>query len=125
MTTADLAISAAGQTLYELAAAGCPTVAFGVAANQMGQLESLASSGLLLSSGSAEKDEVILLIKQAVVRLMSDVSTRSNMVMQGQKLVDGKGAMRVARKIAKILSPKYRGLSDSPEVPDAEAFLGR
>ena len=125
MTTADLAISAAGQTLYELAAAGCPTVAFGVAANQLGQLESLASSGLLLSSGSAEKDEVILLIKQAVVRLMSDVSTRSNMVMQGQKLVDGKGAMRVACKIAKILSPKYRGLSDSPEAPDAEAFLGR
>ena len=121
MLEADLAVSAAGQTLYELAAVGCPTIAFAVAANQLGQLEALAESGFLVSAGDAEKDDVIAVTRQAVSCLLPDVNARSVMAAVGQGLVDGGGAMRVARAIVGMsgsLSPDFE------EVPDAAAFPG-
>jgi len=103
MLEADLAVSAAGQTLYELACARCPTVAISVAANQQGQLKALAESGFLVSVGDAQEDEVIAATRQAVSCLLPDVKARSAMAAVGKRLVDGKGALRVARAIqAKI-----------------------
>ena len=51
MQTCDIAISAAGQTTYELAAMGLPSILIGVAENQRRQLDAWADAGLFFSAG--------------------------------------------------------------------------
>ena len=51
MQTCDIAISAAGQTTYELAAMGLPSILIGVAENQRRQLDAWSNAGLFFSAG--------------------------------------------------------------------------
>lgn len=51
MQTCDIAISAAGQTTYELAAMGLPSILIGVAENQRRQLDAWSDAGLFFSAG--------------------------------------------------------------------------
>ena len=98
MLEADLAISAAGQTLYELAATGCPTIAVAVAANQQGQLEALTEAGIVLDAGDATGEtDIMTKIRNTLGSLLLDADTRSAMAAAGQRLVDGQGAQRVAQ----------------------------
>jgi len=99
MLDADLAISAAGQTLYELASVGCPTVAISVAPNQRGQLKALQDAGALVSAGDVESDDVITGVARELTGLLDDVKVRQDMAKVGRSLVDGSGACRVARAI--------------------------
>ena len=100
MLEADLAISAAGQTLYELAATGCPTIAVSVAANQKGHLEALAEAGIVLDAGDATGDaDIMTKLSNKLGSLLSDAEARSAMTAAGQRLVDGQGAQRVAQTI--------------------------
>ena len=99
MEEADLTISAAGQTLYELACVGCPTVAFSVAANQKTHLAMMEDTGVLVSAGDADVDDVVSKSGMSLSTLMADNDKREAMSAAGQKLIDGKGAQRVARKI--------------------------
>lgn len=99
MIETDLAVSAAGQTLYELACVGCPTVAFSVAANQKTHLINLEKAGVLQSAEGFNVDDVIRKTGLSLASLMSSQERRNAMSAAGQKLVDGKGANRVARKI--------------------------
>lgn len=99
VSQADLAVSAGGQTMYELASTGCPAVAISVASNQQGQLSSLAETGSVTWVGDAEKDDVIPDLKKSLGSLLPDAEARTAMANVGQKLVDGGGALRVARKL--------------------------
>jgi spore coat polysaccharide biosynthesis predicted glycosyltransferase SpsG/RimJ/RimL family protein N-acetyltransferase len=90
---ADAAVSTAGQTLYELACVGCPTVALAVIANQQAQLEAFGRAGLTLpASGPAEAARLLL-------ELVSDEPRRRALSKAGQAAVDGQGALRVARRV--------------------------
>lgn len=100
MLQADLAVSAAGQTLYELARTGCPTVAVRVAANQEGQLRAFAAAGTLLPGGSMEKDGDFSEVREGVSRLLADPLKREAMSAAGRALIDGAGAGRVAETIS-------------------------
>ena len=102
IANADLAVSAAGQTIYELARAGCPTVVFSIASNQQGQLEELAETGFVRVAGNAAKDDVVSGVCEAVRSLLEDSDSRSVMASAGRRLVDGQGARRVARTIVEI-----------------------
>jgi len=51
MLESDIAISAGGQTLYELARTGTPTIAIGVAENQKGNIDGFLKNGLILFAG--------------------------------------------------------------------------
>ena len=100
MLEADLAISAAGQTLYELAAVGCPTIAVAVASNQLGQLRALADAGTVAMAGDATSDKDVMDgIGSTVNALLADANARNAMSVTGQQLVDGQGAKRVAAAI--------------------------
>ena len=96
---ADLAVSAAGQTLYELACAGCPTVAFSVASNQQSQMENLAEAGFLRMAGCATNDDVIGGVGETVRSLLKGADARSVMASAGRRLVDGQGALRVVQQL--------------------------
>ena len=96
MMQADLAISAGGQTLYELLCVGCPTVPIEVARNQKKQLESLVELGYLHTICDGADNSVISTLADSVHLLLSDYQLRSNMSSVGQQLFDGQGALRVA-----------------------------
>ncbi len=104
MLEADLAVSAAGQTLYELARTGCPTVAVRMAANQEGQLRAFASAGALLPGGSMDKDGDFSGVLEAVSRLMREGDRRAVMSDAGRKLIDGAGGGRVADEIGQEIT---------------------
>jgi len=96
MLQADLAISAGGQTLYELLCLGCPTVAIEVALNQKKQLESLVELGCLHTICDDADNNVVSSLAKSVHFLLSDYHIRSNMSNLSQQLFDGQGALRVA-----------------------------
>lgn len=97
MAEADIAVSAAGQSLYELAALGTPTVALCVADNQLAQACALERAGTLLLAGDWREPGAARRVSEALVRL-ADVSTRAAMSRSGRRLIDGRGARRVARE---------------------------
>lgn len=111
MLSADLAVSAGGQTLYELAWAGCPTIAAVTAVNQDDQVRVFEQEGFVESAGHAADPGVIDRIVTAARRLMNDRESRAAMSRAGQRLVDGRGAVRVADAIFGVADGRLaRGL---------------
>jgi spore coat polysaccharide biosynthesis predicted glycosyltransferase SpsG len=102
MLEADIAVSAAGQTLYELAAAGTPTIAFAVADNQAGSLRGLAGAGVVRSAGRASDPGFHDRLAALVDSLTSDAGARAGLSAAGQRLVDGRGAARVASAVVAL-----------------------
>lgn len=98
MQSADIAISAGGQTLYELAKTGTPTVGICVSDNQVNNLESLSRCGFLQYCGWYNSPNLFEKLKLAIINLQ-DKSTREKMSKIGQSLVDGRGAERIAKRI--------------------------
>jgi len=99
MLHADVAISAAGQTLYELAAAGTPTLAFELADNQAESLRSLDEAGVVKSAGRLADSGFYDRLLVQFHALVLDVEARAGLSTAGQRLVDGRGAERVAAAI--------------------------
>jgi UDP-2,4-diacetamido-2,4,6-trideoxy-beta-L-altropyranose hydrolase len=106
MLESDLAVSAGGQTLYELACTGCPTIAVRIAPNQDRQLQVFEESGFIRIAGHGEDDSIIDAIGDAVFSLLQDCQARSSMSAAGQRLIDGQGALRVARTIVETRNVK-------------------
>jgi len=99
MLQADLAISAGGQTLYELAATGTPTIGLQVAENQAQNLHALEAEGVLTVAGSARDSDLLPRVMAAVQQMVETSELRKRMSMTGQRLIDGRGATRVAEFI--------------------------
>lgn len=103
MVRSDVAISAGGQTLYELAATGTPTVAIQVAENQARNIEAFAREGTLRFVGVAKEAIKLPDLRDALVTLINSGEQRRKMSAAGQRLLDGKGAERVAKTIQSSL----------------------
>lgn len=104
MLDADLAISAAGQTLYELACAGCPNVAVAMAENQVEQVRAFAEANIVFSAGQVHDPDILGAIAAAFATLQSNPTRRRAMSKAGRRLVDGQGARRVARVLVEELA---------------------
>ena len=96
---ADLAVSGAGQTLSELAWAGCPTVAFALAENQRANLGAMAALGAVRSVGFAGAAPFAAAVRAAVEPLLVDRAAREAMGEAGRRAIDGRGAQRVASEL--------------------------
>ena len=97
MTECDMAVSAAGSTLYELCAAGTPTVTYTMADNQMPAAEAFAKRGLMLNAGDCRnKAGFIGQLEECIRQLARDREKRESFSAGMQKVVDGKGAERIA-----------------------------
>ena len=89
-----LAISGAGVSLYEMMAAGVPTVAVSVDCLQLRTAEAFERSGAAISAGLIDKLKPADLAERAL-ELIQNPSLRHRLAALGRKLVDGKGLFRV------------------------------
>ena len=99
MLGADLAISAGGQTTYELAATGTPAVLMSVASNQIPQSIAWDAAGAFVYAGDAGDPEMAPRMVQVARKLVSDDRLRCAMSERSRSLVDGRGAERVANAV--------------------------
>jgi UDP-2,4-diacetamido-2,4,6-trideoxy-beta-L-altropyranose hydrolase len=102
MTESDLAVSAGGQTLYELAACGIPTVAVQVYGNQRSNVRCLADAGIVRDGGCVAESDFESGLSQMVTDLIGDGRQRTRMSEDARRLVDGRGAARVAEAVAAL-----------------------
>lgn len=97
MEKADVAISAAGSTQYELCAMGVPCVNYAFADNQLPGAKGFSSRNLMLYSGDfREKSNPSGEIVRNLSTLISDCNMRSDFSANMQKVVDGNGALKIA-----------------------------
>lgn len=105
MEKCDVAISAAGTTLYELCATGIPTITYTLADNQLAAAEQFYEKGIMLNAGDCRTDaRFILRLESLFCRIIEDVSYRQILSTKMQSFVDGNGAERIIRT---ILFPSY------------------
>lgn len=101
MLQADLAVCAGGSTLYELAATGTPAIAILQAENQVKGAQTLAEKRVIINLGPGDRLEAED-IGGGLLELINNYELRKNMSKRGQKLVDGKGAVRCVKEILSL-----------------------
>lgn len=99
MLESDIAISAGGQTLYELARVGVPTIGICVTENQLGNAKGLERAGFLDCAGGYEKSNLIGKLEN-LIKHLEDMNVRKNKSETGRKLVDGKGSLRIVKSLS-------------------------
>ena len=100
----DLAISASGTTLYELCAVGVPTISFTMADNQLTAAHAFAEAGAIPCAGDirTEKEQVIDNILSFMAEMSQSIDKRKSAHDAMSRLVDGKGASRIAEALRKL-----------------------
>ena len=104
MKKADMAISAGGVTIYELCACGTPTISYALSDNQLGTVKKFAEDGIIDYAGDARTEPVEDIIYKYLEIYQDSRELRWERSRKMQQLVDGKGALRIAR----ILMEKER-----------------
>ena len=107
MLGADLALCGGGQTTYELAATGTPAVAIRLADNQTQNLAGLNSAGALVWAGDVHHADLEAKTKCVLAALAGDPARRAALSQRGRALVDGQGAVRVARAILDLTTSTH------------------
>lgn len=91
---ADVAVCGAGQTMLEACASGTPTVALALADDQRAQGEEAAELGAVRFV--AEEDV------PGALRELAGADARRPLGERAREVVDGQGALRLARRIAEL-----------------------
>lgn len=101
----DVAVVGGGVSLYEAIAAGLPTVAVPVVAAQQPTIRGFARLGLTIDGarGAPSVDRVARRIADRVGAIAADGDWRHSVWRNGPRVVDGRGAERVARAIAGLV----------------------
>lgn len=101
MAESDLAISGGGQTLYELARMGVPTIAIEMARNQHWNIQGLKKAGVIEFAGYANDNRffnrLTVLIHEA-----KNLSWRKRRQKLARRLMDGQGSQRIVEAILKF-----------------------
>jgi UDP-2,4-diacetamido-2,4,6-trideoxy-beta-L-altropyranose hydrolase len=99
MAEADLAVSAGGSTMWELAFLAVPFVIVVIAANQRAPAEAMAAEGFPVLQAADVRDA----LPDVVARLIADRGRRSLLSKLGRRLVDGEGGVRVSRALRELI----------------------
>jgi len=99
LQNSDLAITAAGTTLYELAATGTPGICYALADNQIPNAKAFAKRDLFLFAGYIHIDGFSKETLQKQLEQMRDAALRREMSKRLRRLTDGRGAERIARAL--------------------------
>jgi UDP-2,4-diacetamido-2,4,6-trideoxy-beta-L-altropyranose hydrolase len=98
MLNSDVAISAGGQTLYELARVGLPAIAVLVAENQRYNVEQWQKIGSIEYAGSWNDKDIINNITK-LLRKLEAKKIREDKSSVKQSIIDGQGVKRIAKFI--------------------------
>ncbi len=101
MAWADIGVSAAGSTCWELAFMGLPSLIIVLAENQHGIASGLEKAGAVLNCGWFQELTVERFV-QSLLLLIGDEIDRSAMCARGGDLVDGMGAERIVGKMTGV-----------------------
>lgn len=101
MFQSDLAIATGGQTIYELARIGVPTVGIMVIDNQQDDVSGWQEVGYLNYAGASSDKNVLDETRKRLQQMLS-YDERAIRSQIGQNQVDGKGADRLVKKILSI-----------------------
>lgn len=100
MLQCDAAIAAGGTTLFELCACGLPTMTYVLADNQIMNTASFEEAGLMLYAGDIRNNSQFAAhMFERLEILVQDYSLRQRISERMQALVDGNGAVRLAKEI--------------------------
>lgn len=110
MLSCDVAISAAGTTLYELCACGVPTISFSFADNQVSGAKELMKQGIIDYAGDLRTGikACIQMIETKLMELKNSCLLREERTNKMQKLVDGNGANRIASYCIQLKGEELR-----------------
>lgn len=104
MESCDLAVSAAGTTLYELCAVGVPAVSFTMADNQLAAAKAFADMGVIPCAGDIRNslDGVLDQILDFMTYMSQNFEKRKTAHKIMRSLIDGQGSMRIAEELDKL-----------------------
>jgi UDP-2,4-diacetamido-2,4,6-trideoxy-beta-L-altropyranose hydrolase len=114
MAWADVAVSGAGTTIWEMCFMGLPSILLVLAENQEDVAATADKMGIAWSLGDAT-DVSASALAEKMVALLDSRSSRRSQSEEGRKLVDGRGAERV---VAFLSGLELRRTTDS----DCEVF---
>lgn len=110
MADADLAVSAAGLSIFELACVGTPAIAVCAEQFEVDTARRLEAQGIAKNLGfGGELDPAVL--AQTVQKLAASPQHRRQMSRRGRRVVDGRGSERIAQRI--LQSPLLAGRPNS------------
>jgi UDP-2,4-diacetamido-2,4,6-trideoxy-beta-L-altropyranose hydrolase len=101
MMEADMAITIAGGTLWELLSLGCAVLSYARTAGGAYLVTCLARQGMIVDMGELTHFDPAKIVS-AVREIAQSFSTRRRMASQGQALVDARGANRVVEMLQKL-----------------------
>lgn len=104
MCVCDMALTAGGSTVYELASLGVPMICFSYAENQEALVEYMGKKGVAPSAGAWHKDPDGTLgrIRELFSVLEGDESLRLDYHRKEKALVDGRGAVSLAQMLSSL-----------------------
>ncbi len=104
LAAADVVVVGGGVTLYEACAIGAPVVATAVVAAQRAAIRTFVRLGAALDGGEVGRRpaDSAARVGAAVAALLGDPSRRRRLTAVARRLVDGRGAGRVAGCIAAL-----------------------
>ncbi|MDE7268191.1 MAG: UDP-2,4-diacetamido-2,4,6-trideoxy-beta-L-altropyranose hydrolase [Lachnospiraceae bacterium] len=104
MKRCDVVLTATGSTVYEVSALGVPMIAFYFAENQRQGAEELAELTDIVNVGCFcdDRDCVIGKAVEALKKCVNDKKYRMLLYEQERRLIDGKGAGRIASEIFRL-----------------------
>ncbi len=99
MEEADVAITAAGSTLYELCAVGTPAISYTFADNQMPNARSFDRDGIIPYAGDFRTEDISRRLWELLECSYREQSKRRKISAVMQSKVDGHGAVRIAGQL--------------------------
>ena len=98
MKQCDLAVTAGGTTIYELAAIGVPFLCFSYAENQEALTEYIGSEKIAGFCGAYHHDshQTLEVMKELAQKVAESHEQRTQMYEAEKKMIDGQGAKRIA-----------------------------
>ncbi len=94
LISSDIAISAGGQTLYEIARIGVPAIVIAVADNQVGNIRGWEKAGFIEFAGWWS-DEKIWKKIQSSIKKLERKKLRLKRSLTARRFIDGRGSRRV------------------------------
>lgn len=101
MLNSDIAITAAGQTTYELARTGVPAIVVRTAENQRYNITGLMNAGVIEFSGDFSAIDIAGNISEKLKTLAAGAEARRQMSENGKRLIDGQGVRRILNEVLK------------------------